>query len=254
MRDRRTFIKHVGSAAAGILVGSGLTRTATASVQAGPGGRRQVMVGGRRVKTIDIHTHCYVRAVIPLLKDVEWGNTVKSAAAATRGGPGRLTPDFLAPESVKWMDEHGIDVQARSINPYWHTAERALATRLIAVQNEALAADCAKFPGRFVGLATVALQFPDLAAQQLEDAVKKYSMPGVAISGNIAGEELGPKRFDPFWAKVQDLGSVVFVHPQGDGRFDGDRYPAGFSDRIRGMGNLGNTIGNPLETSIAFSI
>src|SRR5262245_45405576 len=105
-----------------------MANTATAAVQAGPGGRRQVMVGGRRVKTIDMHTHCYVRAVGRVLRNVEWGETVRSAINGDRGGPGRLTPDFLGPESVKWMDDHGIDVQARSINPYWHTAERALAT------------------------------------------------------------------------------------------------------------------------------
>jgi aminocarboxymuconate-semialdehyde decarboxylase len=254
MPNRREFIRDLSGAAAGAVVaGSGLAEAAARAVQARAAGeRRQVVVGGRRVKTIDVHTHCYVRAVVPLLRNVDWAGTVKSAAAGTRGN--RLTPDFLSPERVRWMDDHGIDVQVQSINPYWYTADRALATRLIAVQNEALAADCAKFPGRFAGFATVALQFPDLAAQQLEEAMTKHKMPGAAIAGNIAGEELGSPRFDPFWAKVQELQGVIFIHPQGEGGgFEGRSYPAGFYDRLRGLGNLGNVIGYPMETSIAFS-
>ena len=99
-------------------------------------------------------------------------------------------------------------------------------------------------------MASVALQHPDLAARQLEDAVKKYNMTGVAIAANAAGEELGSARLDPFWAKVQEVGALVFIHPQGDGRFERDRaYPAGFYDRLRGMGNLGNVIGYPMETT-----
>ena len=249
MPDRRTFIRGMSTAAAGMLI-AGAARQMGAQTRPA-GGRRQITIGGRRVKTIDIHTHVYVRDVIPLLRNVDIGGTVKSAASGTRGN--RLTPDFLDAESVRWMDDHGIDVQARSINPYWYSlTDRALATKLIAVQNAALARDCAKFPGRFVGLATCALQFPDLAAQQLEEAVKKHGMPGVAIACNINGEELGSERFDPFYKMCVDLGAAIFIHPQGEGGFDGRAYPKGFADRLRGMGNLGNVIGYPTETSIAF--
>ena len=104
MPDRRQFMKDVGRATAGaMVVGSSLAEAGARSLQSGAATkRRQIMIGGRRVKTIDIHTHVYVREVIPLLKDVEWGDTVKSAAAGTRGN--RLTPDFLDAESVRWMD------------------------------------------------------------------------------------------------------------------------------------------------------
>jgi aminocarboxymuconate-semialdehyde decarboxylase len=102
----------------------------------------------------------------------------------------------------------------------------------------------------------VALQHPDLAVQQLEHAVKKLGMPGVGIGGNIAGEELSSPRFDPFWAKAQELQALVFVHPQVEGGgFEGGRsHPAGmFERRLAGSGNLSNTIHHPLETTIAFS-
>jgi aminocarboxymuconate-semialdehyde decarboxylase len=245
-RNRREFIRDVSTATAGVIVaGSGLMAGCARRERAG----RQVMVGGRRIRTIDVHTHCYVLEVLPLVQDQWWATQVRAAAENDRGV--RITPDVIGPERVQFMDEHGIDVQALSINAYWYAAERDLATRLIAVQNEALAAACAKFPGRFVGFATVALQHPDLAAQQLEDAMTKYNMPGASLSGNIAGEELSSPRFDPFWAKVQELGAFIFIHPQGEsgGFEEGRSYPAGVLKRFEGA----SAIHHPLETTVALS-
>src|SRR5205823_13404670 len=68
---------------------------------------------------------------------------------------------------LRAMDEQGIDVEALSINPYWYKADRDLARQIIKLQNEKLAEACAANPDRFVAFATVALQHPDLAAEQL---------------------------------------------------------------------------------------
>ena len=247
MQNRREFIRHIGTAAAGAMVaGSGLMAGCRRGEQVP---RRQVIVGGQRIRTIDVHTHCYVLEVLPLLQDVPWAEQVKAAERADRGV--RITPDIIGPERVRFMDEHGVDVQALSINGYWYAAERGLATKLIAVQNEALAGACARYPGRFAGFATVALQYPDLAAQQLEEAMTKFNMPGVSLNGNVAGEELSSPRFDPFWAKVQELEAFVFIHPQGEsGGFEGGAsYPAGTLERFQGV----NTIHHPLETTVALT-
>jgi aminocarboxymuconate-semialdehyde decarboxylase len=115
---------------------------------------------------------------------------------------------------------------------------------VIRVQNEALAAFCASQPDRFVGLASVALQHPDLAAEQLETGVKRYNLRGTLIGGSVNGEELADPKFHPFWAKAEELGCVVFIHPQGT---------AELASRLKGNGVLENVIGNPLETTIALS-
>ena len=245
--NRRQFIRDISTAAAGAIVaGSGLMASCAARQNAN---RRQVMIGGRRIKTIDTHCHGFVREVVPLLNDVTWAGIVKSAVSGTRGG-NRITPDFMGPERVAWMDQHGVDVQCVSINPYWYLAERPLAEKLIAVQNEALAADAAKFPGRFVPWAGVALQFPDLAAQQLEEAVTKYKMPGAAIACNIAGNELGSPMFDPFWAKCVELSAPLFMHPQAEGgQFNNRRWPEGMEKRM----SINSAMGQPLDTSIALA-
>src|SRR6266705_6051208 len=106
---------------------------------------------------------------------------------------------------LKKMDEEGIDVQALSINSFWYSADRELAGRLVNLQNEKLAAMCATHPDRFVAFASVALQFPELAAQQLEEGVKRWGLRGAAIGGSVEGEELSAPKFHPFWAKAEEL-------------------------------------------------
>ena len=125
--------------------------------------------------------------------------------------------------------------------------DRDLASQIIHIQNEMLAEACAANPDRFVAFASVALQFPELPAAQLEEGVKKYGLRGVAIGGNVAGDELADRKFHPFWAKAEELGVLVFIHPQSDGA------PEQLAGRFKGNGYLSNVIGNPLETTIALS-
>src|SRR5256886_16523793 len=113
---------------------------------------------------------------------------------------------------LRAMDEQGIDVEALSINPYWYGADRDLARQIIKIQNEKLAEVCAVQPERFVAFATVALQYPDLAAQQLEEGVKKLGLRGASIGGGVNGEELSDPKFYPFWAKAEDLGALICLH------------------------------------------
>lgn len=200
--------------------------------------RREVVVDGKRVRTVDIHAHCAVPEALALL-----GHEL--------AGPG-LRPDLDMTDGLDLrlaaMDAQGIDVEALSINPNWYrVAERDLAVEIIDIQNQALAEACADNPERFVAFASVALQFPDLAATQLEEGVRKYGLKGVAIGGNVAGAELSEPQFNPFWAKVEELGVLAFIHPQGDGA------PSQLGARFAGNGYLSNVIGNPLETTIALS-
>ena len=235
MSTRRDFLQTTTGALAGLaFVGCDLLRAAPARAQAR---RREVVVNGKRVKTVDIHAHCAVPEALALLNQ-------------KLAGPGLRTDLDMATEvslRLRTMDEQGIDIEALSINPNWYKADRDLAKQIVSIQNEKLAAACAANPDRFVAFATVALQHPELAAEQLEEGVKKYGLRGAGIGGNVDGAEISDPRFHPFWAKAEQLGVVVFIHPQGDGA------PAQLQGRFKGNGYLGNVIGNPLETTIALS-
>jgi aminocarboxymuconate-semialdehyde decarboxylase len=197
-------------------------------MQAGSGATRlPVMVGGRRVKTVDVHSHCVVPGVMEMMGQ-------KTPANASL---------IIGTSRLAQMDAQGIDVEVLSINPFWYTADRDVARRLIKTQNEQLSAFCAAHSDRFAGMATVSLQHPDLAAEQLEEGMKHLGLRGASLGASINGEELASGRFDPFWAKAEALRAPIFIHPQGVPEVR----------RLQGNGVLGNVIGNPLDTTIALS-
>src|SRR5262245_53846997 len=231
MPNRRDFLKTVAGAAAGLAVGSDSFAQGT---------RRRAMIAGRRVTVVDVHAHTFVPEVWDLVKDTPLAATAKNnLTGAIALGPG-------TPTRLQYMDKEGIDYQAINVNAWGYSADRALARDLIQLQNEKIAAGVAKNPDRFVGMATVALQHPDMAAEQLEVAVKKLGLRGAAIGGSVEGQELSDRKFDPFWAKAEELGVMLFMHPQ--------QAPGTTNNmRLQGKGGLGNTIGNPLETTVFLS-
>jgi aminocarboxymuconate-semialdehyde decarboxylase len=233
MTTRREFLANAVGLAGVCFVGCSLLGPHRAHAL----NRRVVKLGGKRVKVIDVHAHAAVPETLEL--------------AGLKIGDGSLRPDLAMPatadQRIAAMDAQGIDVEALSINPFWYGAERELAAKICQVQNERLAELCGKHADRFVAYATVALQYPELAADQLETGIKKYGLRGAAIGGSCAGKELSDPAFHPFWAKVEALGVPVFIHPQPSGA------PTELKQRLQGNGYLDNVIGNPLETTLALS-
>ena len=226
MPTRRDFIKHAAGAVAGIAF-TGCSLNAPQQQAQSAGRRRQVVVNGRRVKTVDVHAHCVIPEAVALMGI-------------------KFTPASLdmAHDRIRVMDEQGIDIEALSINPTWYQLDRDRAAQVVKIQNEKLAELCASQPDRFVAFASLALQYPDLAVQQLEHGVKKLGLRGAAIGGNVAGEKFADSKFHPVWAKAQELGVVLFIHPQG--------VPE-LNKKLAGNGVQENVIGNPLDTTIALS-
>ncbi len=97
-------------------------------------------------------------------------------------------------------------------------------------------------PYRFVGLATVPLQDPQAAADELERAMNILEMKGVEISSNVNGKNLDALELWPFYEKAQELEAFIFVHPTNVAGID--RMP---------KYHLRNLIGNPLDTSLAIA-
>ena len=166
MPNRRNFLKNAIAATAGLAIGgrvSGEAGLLSSQVGAPPGKRREVVLGGRRIRTVDIHSHCFVPEVAELVKNTPLAEVAKgnlANAPLLLGSAQRLID----------MDAQGIDIQAINVNAWGYSAERALARDLVQLQNERISQWCAKYPDRFVGMATLALQHPDLAADQLVDA------------------------------------------------------------------------------------
>ena len=195
-----------------MFVGCGITDAVEPQAPRSGGAPRiqhPVVINGRRIKTVDVHAHCAVTRANDLLRRAP-------ANPAGVQGPLVLEGQALA-DRIAAMDAQGIDIAVLSINPNWYDADRDLVTQVIAIQNEGMAAFCAAHADRFVAFASVALQFPELAAQQLEQGMQKMGFRGAAIGGNVAGLELANPTFHPFFAKAEELGAVVFIHPQASG-------------------------------------
>jgi len=240
---RREFINQVSSVAGVGFVSCGLGPVWAGSELGGESSRRAVMVGGKRMLTVDIHCHSYVHEVWPLIQDSEEIDYL----LAVVNGPVRPKIDLPNLEyRLAQMDEQGIDVQAVSLHvgQYHHWADPDLAKQIVAIQNEKIAEVCAAHPDRFVGLGAVALQHPELAVQQMRYAVKNLDMRGFMITGSVNDMELSDPALHPFWQAAEELGTVIFIHPR--------NFPAGQS-RLNGNGRLDNVIGNPLETTVALS-
>jgi aminocarboxymuconate-semialdehyde decarboxylase len=236
MTSRRGFL----SAAAGIVfcgcclrAGAQTSPSGEAAPAASPP-KRPVVIKGRHVKTIDVHSHCLFREAVALLPS----------------GSRTLTPNirnaqeaYLAiDDRLRAMDDMAIEMEVLSINPFWYGLDPDLAAKIVQIQNEKLAELCAARPDRFAAFASLTLQDPSRAVQELERAVTKLGLRGAAIGDRVESAEFSDPKFHPVWAQAEDLGAVLFIHPQG--------VPE-LNDRLKGNGWLGNTIGNPLGTTIA---
>lgn len=228
MRNRRQFLKAIAYAGAGGIV---LGQSPMAMARSH---RKKISIGGFPATVVDIHAHCEIKAVEGIVKGTPVEMTVRGAR-------------LLGPERMELMDERGIDMQAIHVGGYWwYEAEPDLSRRITRVMNEGMAEWVADHSERFVALAAVSLQDPELAAEELEHAVTRLGHRGASIGGNVLGEIPSSPKYDPFWAKVDELDVPVFMHPQrSDFLIDPDDF--------KGRGDLSNIIGNPLETTIFLS-
>src|SRR5262245_56339570 len=114
MTNRRRFLRTLAGATAGaVTLGRGFDPL---QAQA----RRQVSVGGHRIKVIDIHCHGAIDVT-----EVVKGTPLANAA--------RVGNQILGPPRLQLMDQQGVDVQALTINGFWWYAaeDRELAGRKI---------------------------------------------------------------------------------------------------------------------------
>jgi len=213
------------------------------------GGEGRAAKGGRRHFCIDLHCHVHYPPADEMVKHVatpdrepsmRFSNDLSRATNQQQMQNVQVCLTSVE-QRLADMDKMGVDVQAISCSPfqfrYWLDPE--LGARAARAVNENLAEIVQKHPRRFVALANVPLQAPDAAAEELEHCVKRLGFRGVEIGTNVAGQEVSRGR-DHFWAAVQSLDVMVFMHPNG---FTG-------GERLFDHYFI-NVIGNPLDTTVA---
>ncbi|MEE8515156.1 MAG: amidohydrolase family protein [Alphaproteobacteria bacterium] len=190
---------------------------------------------------IDIHAHLKVPG------DVFKGLLEIDARPSGERGvsdPGLAAALSNADARIADMDRLGIDISALTPAPprgfYGLDGESGLAVaRLV---NDYAAEFITRSPNRLVSLGVLPLQDVDRSVLELNRAVTELGLKGVRINTNINRKELDDPIFEPFWARAEELGTLVFLHPQ---------Y---FTEPARlGDFNMGNMVGQPLETTLALT-
>src|SRR5215468_1715256 len=203
------------------------------------------------MRTIDIHTHVLTEETMGLLQK-----------ESSKIGP-KLTPidaDFAVLEVAgvpyRPFPRGGFDVDRRFVDmaaaevevhvlsatpqTYYYDQEPSLAATCAALQNDQIAKLVKAYPDRFLGIATLPMQAPQRAAEELRRAVRTLGLRGAMIGSNVQGRNLDDPALEPLWAEAAALGAFMIVHPMN---------VAG-ADRLRSY-YLNNLIGNPLDTTIA---
>ena len=204
-----------------------------------------------RPRAIDTHTHILAEETIGLLQREAPSLNLKltpidaeAAVLEVAGTPYRPFPrgGFDIARRLADMDKAEIDVHVLSASPqtYLYGQEPALGAACAALQNDQIASHIKAHPDRFMGIATLPMQAPEKAAEELTRAVRRLGLRGAMFGSNVRGKNLDDPSFEPLWAAAAELGAFLFIHPAN---------VAG-ADRLKSY-YLGNLIGNPLDTTIA---
>lgn len=207
------------------------------------------------VLKIDIHTHI-LPPELPKFKEMfGYGGFIQ-----LRDCPGCRSKDmvddsgkffrrvdencFDGPLRVQEYKPHGVQVQVLSTVPvmfcYWAKSQDGLTVaRLL---NDHLAEVVAQHPRNFVGLGTLPMQAPELAAREAERGVRQLGLKGFQIGSHVNQWNLSDPALFPVYQTLQELDACLFVHPWD--MMGQDRMPRYWLPWLVGM---------PAESALAIS-
>jgi aminocarboxymuconate-semialdehyde decarboxylase len=200
------------------------------------------------MRTVDIHAHWYPEEWLRLFEKEapKEGGALERRDGRYHIRAKSITNAFderfvVVAERISEMDRRGIDVHALSLTTpmvYWCSPGLGLA--LSQAFNDAAAAAHQKHPQRLLGLAMVPMHAPREAVKELERAAKLPGIKGMYLATNVNGEELDEPKFWDVYAKCEELGWPIFLHP----------VDTIGQDRTKKY-YLKNLCGNPYDTGIA---
>lgn len=129
----------------------------------------------------------------------------------------RVTRQLLDVEGERLaiMDEQGVDMQVLALtSPGVQMFTPDLAVAMARDCNDQLSELVARHPDRFAGLATIAPQRPEAAAQEIERAVTQLGLNGVMINSHTNDEYLDEEKFLPIFEAAAATNAPIYIHPR----------------------------------------
>lgn len=192
---------------------------------------------------IDIHGHINLGKAREIM-------AAKQPVKPRQGGASGLTDKSRAPiltdvdARIADMDGMGVDMMLLTPSPPngFYRASEAVGGEVARATNDEVAKISRDHADRFMACGNVALQHVAQSCAELTRGMRELGLKGMRISTNIARAELGDRRFDPFWARAEQDGALIMLHPQGFS--EPERLESYF---------MTNAVGQPLETTLALS-
>jgi aminocarboxymuconate-semialdehyde decarboxylase len=196
----------------------------------------------------DLHTHFYTEAFFKTIRDLpsefSFGTSSSGQTIITYRGARffGVTPAMTdVSKRIEDMDRVGIDVEVVSLstpNVFFTSAEHQ--PDVAKMMNDAYADLIAQHPKRFKGFASIPMDAPDAALNELHHAIDTLKLNGVVLLSNIGGKPLTSPEYRAFFEEANRMKLCIFLHPM---------IPA-HSDAFREY-VLGPIIGFPFDTSLA---
>ncbi|MDB5811342.1 MAG: 2-amino-3-carboxymuconate-6-semialdehyde decarboxylase-like protein [Betaproteobacteria bacterium] len=203
-------------------------------------------------KAIDVHSHMLCQEWLDLFK-ANCGprftiqKVVGGAEVIHYDGVAFMTPQptmFDYPARLAAMDKAGVGMAILSLtgpNVYWGDAKAS--SRAASAINDSFAEASGKYPDRIKWMASLPMQFPDKALEELDRATKKGAV-GVVVLANVGGASLTDPLFEPIWEEIDKRELPVFVHPT---------VPCGCGDMDMQVFQLSASVGFTMDTTLAVS-
>jgi aminocarboxymuconate-semialdehyde decarboxylase len=245
--SRRQVLQAGLAAAASVAAGASGDLLAQNEAEGKSRNKQALHAAGSRA--IDIHAHYYPQSFLDLI--AETGNRFKAEYRMTADGFYLSSPaGSIGPlptriidlkQRLADMDAQGVSVQAISLTtPMVSWADADLSLKLSRTWNDAASEAHKAYPTRLVALMILPMLDPDRAIDELNRAAELPGMRGVYMGTNINNRDLDDPLFEPIFAKIEQLGLPVFLHPLQT--VGGDRAKPWY---------LSNLLGNPFDAALA---
>lgn len=125
-----------------------------------------------------------------------------------------LESDENHDKRLRFMDAQNVQYQVLSYGntpPSLVTDEKSI--ELCRRANDKLYDYIQQYPDRFLGFATLPINEPEAAAEELTRCIKKLNFKGALIAGRTNNQFLETSDFEIVFATAADLDAPIYVHP-----------------------------------------
>jgi aminocarboxymuconate-semialdehyde decarboxylase len=173
------------------------------------------------LRKFDLHTHYYPTIYFDKIRDLPSefsfdkspsGQTIIKYRGARFFG---VTPPMTdVAQRLEDMDRVGIDVEVVSLStPNVFFTDANHQPEIARMVNDSYAELIAKHPTRFKGFASIPMDAPDAALEELRRAIDELKLNGVILLSNIGGKALTSLEYRSFFAEANRMKLCILLHP-----------------------------------------